>query len=82
MTVTDSGIGIDPAAIQVIFDPFRQENRDVSQKFGGLGLGLAIAKATVEGHGGTLRAESPGRGAGATFVVSLPLSGQTPLGNS
>ena len=82
VTVTDSGIGIDPAAIQVIFDPFRQENRDVSQKFGGLGLGLAIAKATVEGHGGTLRAESPGRGAGATFVVSLPLSGQTPLGNS
>jgi two-component system CheB/CheR fusion protein len=71
----DHGIGIEPDAIQMIFDPFRQENLDVTRRFGGLGLGLAIAKATVEAHGGTLRAESAGRNAGATFILSLPLAG-------
>jgi len=73
VSVSDQGIGIDPASLQLIFDPFRQENRDVTRTFGGLGLGLAIARATVDAHGGKLRAESPGQGAGATFIVDLPL---------
>jgi two-component system CheB/CheR fusion protein len=73
ISIADGGIGIDPSALSLIFDPFRQENRDITRQFGGLGLGLAIARATVDAHGGTLRAESPGRGAGATFIVDLPL---------
>ena len=72
---SDDGIGIDPGALLLIFDPFRQENLDVTRRYGGLGLGLAIAKATVEAHDGTLRAESAGRNAGATFIMSLPLAG-------
>ena len=73
--IADRGIGIDPAQLHRIFDPFTQENREVTKKHGGLGLGLAIAKATVDAHGGTLRAESAGPGRGSTFFVSLPLSG-------
>jgi two-component system CheB/CheR fusion protein len=73
ISVSDDGIGIAPEALSLIFDPFRQENREVTRQFGGLGLGLAIARATVEAHGGTLRAESAGRGTGATFIVELPL---------
>jgi two-component system CheB/CheR fusion protein len=75
VSFSDRGIGIEPEAVALIFDPFRQENLEVTRKFGGLGLGLAIAKATVEAHGGTLRAESPGRNAGATFTLCLPLVG-------
>ncbi len=73
LEVTDSGIGIDPAEQSLIFDAFAQANQSISQKFGGLGLGLAIAKAIVEGHGGELHVHSRGRGHGATFCVRLPL---------
>ncbi len=72
-SVSDHGIGIDPGALAVIFDPFHQENLEVTRQYGGLGLGLAIARATVDAHGGTLRAQSAGRGAGATFIVELPV---------
>ena len=75
ISFTDDGIGIEQEALGMIFDPFRQENLDVTRKYGGLGLGLAIAKAAVEAHGGWLRAESAGRGKGAAFIVSLPLGG-------
>jgi two-component system CheB/CheR fusion protein len=78
IAVADRGIGIEPAALEVIFDPFRQENLEVTRSYGGLGLGLAIANATVQAHGGALRAESAGRYAGATFIVSLPLAGISP----
>jgi signal transduction histidine kinase len=73
LEVADSGIGIEPEALDRIFEAFAQANRSITQQFGGLGLGLAIAKATVEGHGGELGAASPGRGRGATFTVALPL---------
>jgi len=75
VSVSDNGIGIDPGALSLIFDPFHQENLDVTRQFGGLGLGLAIARATVDAHGGTLRAESAGRDTGATFIMDLPLRG-------
>jgi signal transduction histidine kinase len=71
ITVTDNGEGIAPDLLPHIFDRFRQGNASGSRT-GGLGLGLSIVKSLVELHGGTVRAESAGRGAGATFIVELP----------
>ncbi len=73
MTVSDSGKGISPQFLPHVFDYFRQEDGATTRKFGGLGLGLAIVRYLVELHGGTIRADSPGEGLGATFTVSLPL---------
>jgi PAS domain S-box-containing protein len=72
--ITDTGIGFEAEAVTRIFDAFTQANSEVMQKFGGLGLGLAITKATVEAHGGILSAWSEGLGQGATFTVGLPLA--------
>ena len=69
--VTDSGIGIEADAAARIFDAFEQANRGITRRFGGLGLGLAICKALVEMHGGTIAVRSGGKGAGATFTVRL-----------
>lgn len=71
--VADTGIGLDAAALPRIFDAFTQADTTVAREFGGLGLGLAIAKATVIGHGGEIFARSPGRWLGSTFTVTLPL---------
>ncbi|RYD82832.1 MAG: PAS domain-containing hybrid sensor histidine kinase/response regulator [Verrucomicrobiaceae bacterium] len=68
--VVDSGIGIDPEALPRIFNAFEQGGIS-TQRFGGLGLGLAITRAIVEMHGGSIRAESQGKGCGATFSVEL-----------
>jgi PAS domain S-box-containing protein len=73
MEVTDCGIGIEPEALGRIFESFVQANTSITREFGGLGLGLSIAKASVRAHGGDLRASSPGKGKGATFTVTLPL---------
>jgi PAS domain S-box-containing protein len=67
--VHDSGIGIDPVVLPRIFDAFEQGEMPSARQFGGLGLGLAIAKAVVEMHGGAITAESAGRDRGATFTV-------------
>ena len=67
---TDSGLGIEPDVLGRIFDPFQQGSADV-RRLGGLGLGLAISRGIVEAHGGTLTAESPGTGRGATFRVEI-----------
>ena len=69
--ISDTGIGIDPEALPRIFNAFEQVEDSVTRRFGGLGLGLAIAKSVVDSHGGALRASSPGRGAGATFTIEL-----------
>jgi PAS domain S-box-containing protein len=74
LSVTDNGQGIPAAMLPTIFDRFRQGDASTTRLEGGLGLGLAIAKQIVELHGGTIRAESPGEGQGATFRVMLPLS--------
>jgi PAS domain S-box-containing protein len=69
--VEDSGVGIAPDVLPRVFDAFEQGEARVTRQFGGLGLGLAISKAVVEMHGGAIRADSPGRGEGATFRVEL-----------
>jgi two-component system, chemotaxis family, CheB/CheR fusion protein len=78
LEVTDTGRGIDAAALPEIFEPFRQGDEGVAREFGGLGLGLAIAKAIVLAHGGCIDASSPGRNRGSTFLVTLPVSGPDP----
>ena len=70
--VSDTGIGIPPEALPRLFDAFEQGGRAVTRQFGGLGLGLAISKALVDAHGGTIRVDSEGHGKGATFTVELP----------
>jgi CheY-like chemotaxis protein len=72
--VTDTGRGIDPEFLPHAFDYFRQADGTTTRHFGGLGLGLAIARHIVKLHGGTITATSPGEGQGATFIVRLPLS--------
>jgi PAS domain S-box-containing protein len=71
--VMDTGKGINPQFLPHVFEYFRQEDSSTTRKFGGLGLGLAIARQIVEMHGGTVWAESQGEGMGATFIVELPL---------
>ena len=73
IVVSDNGIGIEHDVLPTVFDAFSQGGEWVAREYGGLGLGLAISKATVEAHGGTISAESGGRGQGATFTVELPL---------
>ena len=77
--VKDTGMGLAPEYLERIFNPFEQAGLVNNAKFGGLGLGLAIAKAIVEMHGGTIRAESAGLGQGATFRVELAAA-ERPLG--
>ncbi len=71
--VEDTGIGIEPDVLSGIFDAFQQGELAITRRFGGLGLGLAISKAIVELHGGSLTAVSAGRGQGAKFSVRLPV---------
>ena len=73
--VRDSGLGIEPQLLGRIFDAFDQGDPRVTEQFGGLGMGLAIAKAVVDMHGGTILAASDGIGTGATFTVALPTAG-------
>ncbi|MFN2509413.1 MAG: response regulator [Chthoniobacterales bacterium] len=77
--IADTGIGIDAESLPKIFMAFEQGER---ARLGGLGLGLAISKALVETHRGHLTAQSPGRGQGATFTATFPLSEATVGGSS
>ncbi len=73
LRIRDTGVGIDPAMIARLFQPFSQADTSLNRRLGGLGLGLALVKGLVETHGGTIVASSGGKGAGAEFVVRLPL---------
>jgi PAS domain S-box-containing protein len=68
--MTDNGAGIEPEFLEKIFAAFEQ----LEMRREGLGLGLAISKAIVEMHGGSIRAQSEGSGKGATFAVTLPVT--------
>jgi PAS domain S-box-containing protein len=76
--LSDTGIGIGPDVLPLIFERFRQADRSITRAHGGLGLGLAIVKQLVELHGGTVEAASPGEGQGATFTAIFPLTSQQP----
>jgi signal transduction histidine kinase len=69
--VTDTGEGIGPDFLPYVFEPYRQPDESTTGQ--GLGLGLAIVRQLVELHGGTVRAESSGKGQGSCLTVSLPL---------
>ena len=72
ISITDDGIGMPEELIARLFQRFEQGDIPPEIKFRGLGLGLSIAKALVEAHGGVLRAESKGPGCGSTFTISFP----------
>ena len=74
ISVTDDGIGIDPADLPHVFDRFYRTDESRSRGVGGTGLGLAIARAIVEAHGGTITVASDGLGQGATATLRLPLN--------
>ncbi|PLZ82449.1 hypothetical protein CBP16_06960, partial [Fischerella thermalis WC217] len=73
ITITDTGVGISPEFLPYVFDRFRQADGSITRNHGGLGLGLAIVRYLVEMHSGSVHADSPGVGQGATFSVKLPL---------
>jgi signal transduction histidine kinase len=74
VSIADPGEGIEPAVLPHIFERFRQADSSTRRRHGGLGLGLAIVRSLVELHKGTVTAQSPGVGKGATFTVTLPLA--------
>lgn len=74
LSVADTGSGIAPELLPRVFDRFLQADSSTTRQHGGLGLGLAIVRHLAELHGGSVSAESPGLGQGATFRVWLPLS--------
>ena len=81
--VTDTGIGISDESLPRIFDAFEQGERSRTRQFGGLGLGLAISRAIVDLHGGSLTAESEGKDKGAKLVIRLQtVAAAAPAGTS
>jgi signal transduction histidine kinase/ActR/RegA family two-component response regulator len=72
LSVRDTGVGISPEFLPHVFDRFQQADSSTTRAHSGVGLGLAIVRELVELHGGTVRAESAGLGAGAKFTISLP----------
>jgi PAS domain S-box-containing protein len=73
IVVSDTGEGIAASVLPFVFERFRQGDSSSTRAHSGLGLGLAVVKHLVELHGGTVSAQSPGQGQGATFIVKLPL---------
>ena len=71
--IIDTGCGISAEFLPHVFDRFRQADASMTRSYGGLGLGLAIARQLVELHGRTLQAQSRGEGQGSTFTIEIPL---------
>jgi signal transduction histidine kinase len=74
VVVQDTGVGIPQDQLDRVFEEFHQVEDHMTRRHGGMGLGLSIAKALVEAHGGHIWAESDGPGRGSTFYISLPLA--------
>ncbi|XYI02381.1 response regulator [Sorangium sp. So ce1128] len=72
ITVSDTGLGIEPEFLPHVFERFRQADASTTRRHGGLGLGLSIVRHLVELHGGTVEAASAGKNQGASFTVKLP----------
>ncbi len=72
LAVSDTGVGFSEAFASDLFKPFRQADSSARREYGGLGLGLSIARHLAELHGGSLTGASPGTGRGATFTLTLP----------
>ena len=72
LTVTDSGIGMEPAEIERMFELFSQAPGALERASGGLGIGLALSRSIVELHGGWIHASSAGPGQGSEFKVGIP----------
>jgi len=75
ITIRDTGAGIPQETLPRIWESFVQGEQDMARTKGGLGLGLALVKAIVEKHRGTVSASSPGAGLGSEFTVVLPCIG-------
>ncbi|MBD3163039.1 MAG: response regulator, partial [Candidatus Latescibacteria bacterium] len=71
VTIVDTGVGIDPEALERIFEPFEQADASTTRRYGGTGLGLSITRRIVEAFGGELTAESKS-GDGSSFRVTVP----------
>lgn len=76
VAVRDTGIGIEPQDLPRLFEMFTQLPAEPGRTVSGLGIGLALVRTLVEMHGGTVQAQSPGRGGGSEFVVRLPIDPQ------
>ncbi|MDC0678743.1 hybrid sensor histidine kinase/response regulator [Sorangium atrum] len=74
IVVEDSGIGMDPSMIPLVFETFSQADSSLDRRRGGLGLGLSLVHSLIAMHGGSVEAHSEGPGLGSTFRVRLPLS--------
>jgi PAS domain S-box-containing protein len=74
IVVRDTGEGIAPEHMSRIFQRFGQADSSSTRRHAGLGIGLALVRHLVELHGGTVSANSAGRGLGATFTVTLPVA--------
>jgi signal transduction histidine kinase len=74
IVVQDTGVGIPQDQLERVFEEFHQVEDHMTRRHGGMGLGLSIARALVEAHGGRIWAESEGPGRGSTFYISLPLA--------
>jgi signal transduction histidine kinase len=75
ITVSDNGIGVSPAALAAVFEPFAQEPHAAGFSGKGLGIGLTVVRELVQMHGGRVVAASAGTGLGSQFTVTLPLAG-------
>lgn len=71
--VSDTGIGLENEQLERVFEKFYQAQDHMTRTHGGLGIGLSIARALAEAHGGRIWAESPGLGQGSVFTLTLPL---------
>ncbi len=78
VSISDEGIGIAPELLERIFDRFYRVQRG-DEHAGGRGLGLSVARAIVEAHGGKIWADSAGAGLGSTFYITLPYTPQLPI---